>query len=53
MKCTNRPGQRDGRRDGATHRDTSGGADPNHDEGEMETQDEFKEVIYGGNRRRQ
>ena len=26
---------------------------PNHDEGEMETQDEFKEVSYGRNRRRQ
>jgi len=26
---------------------------PNHDEGEMETQDKFKEVIYGRNRRRQ
>jgi hypothetical protein len=26
---------------------------PNHDEGEMETQDEFKEVIYGWNQRRQ
>ena len=26
---------------------------PNRDEGEMETQDEFKEVIYGRNRRRQ
>jgi len=26
---------------------------PNRDEGEMETQDELKEVIYGRNRRRQ
>jgi hypothetical protein len=26
---------------------------PNHDEGEMEAQDEFKDVIYGRNRRRQ